>query len=212
MDSNNELFEQIKMDVFAGLGIKLSNQDPIFAMVMANQAAMKTFSAPIVEAIESIPLVLESSLNIIAVAVEEAERSADQLTTETKAVLAALSKVELESAHRRINDAVEQSVDSAVTGSLQRLKSEVVKLETDLRSLGTHTQSKRTLFANLLLSSVVLVLLGVFSTAAYVLYGVGIDNRDAADYWRSKYSDQQQIVGTLPPTYKKLFVEQRKPD
>lgn len=212
MDSNNELFEQIKMDVFAGLGIKLSNQDPIFAMVMANQAAMRTFSAPIVEAIESIPLVLESSLNIIAGAVEEAEKSADQLTTETKAVLAALSKVELESAHRRINDAVEQSVDSAVTGSLQRLKSEVVKLETDLRSLGTHTQSKRTLFANLLLSSVLLVLLGVFSTAAYVLYGVGIDNRDAADYWRSKYSDQQQIVGTLPPTYKKLFVEQRKPD
>ncbi|MBX4139532.1 hypothetical protein K1567_27355 [Pseudomonas sp. S5F11] len=212
MDNNNELFEQIKMDVFAGLGIKLSNQDPIFAMVMANQAAMRTFSAPIVEAIESIPLVLESSLNIIAGAVEEAERSAGQLTTETKAVLAALSKVELESAHRRIKDAVELSVDSAVTGSVQRLKSEVVKLETDLRSLGAHTKSKRTFFANLLLSSAVLVLLGVFSTAAYVLYGVGIDNRDAADYWRSKYSDQQQIVGTLPPTYKKLFVEQRKPN
>lgn len=212
MDSNNELFEQIKMDVFAGLGIKLSNQDPIFAMVMANQAAMRTFSAPIVEAIESIPLVLESSLNIIAGAVEEAERSAGQLTTETKAVLAALSKVELESAHRRINEAVEQSVDLAVTGSLQRVKSEVVKLETDLRSLGTHTQSRKTLFANLLLSAVVLSLVGVFSTAAYVLYNVGIDNRDAADYWHSKFSDQQQIVKTLPPTYKKLFVEQRKPD
>lgn len=212
MESNSELFEQIKMDVFAGLGIKLSNQDPIFAMVMANQAAMRTFSAPIVEAIESIPMVLEGSLNIIAGAVEEAERSAGQLTTETKAILAALSKVELESAHRRINDAVEKSVDVAVTGSLQRLKGEVVKLETDLRSLGTYPQGKKTFLANLTLSAVVLSLVGVFSTAAYVLYGVGIDNRDAADYWRTKFSEQQQVVGTLPPTYKKLFVEQRKSD
>ncbi|WP_426102938.1 hypothetical protein [Pseudomonas sp. PSPC3-3] len=212
MESNNELFEQIKMDVFAGLGMKLSNQDPIFAMVMANQAAMRTFSAPIVEAIESIPQVLESSLNIIADAVEEAEKSAGLLTIETKAVLAALAKVELDSAHRRITDAVERSADSAVTASLQRMQGDVVKLEANLRSMGTNPQGKKTFAANIILAGAILGLVGVFSAASYVLYGIGIDNRNSAEFWRSQYSDQQRVIGALPPTYKKLFGSQGKTD
>ncbi|PRW84426.1 hypothetical protein [Pseudomonas fluorescens] len=205
MESNNELFEQIKMDVFSSLGIKLSNQDPIFAMVMANQAAMRTFSAPIVEAIESIPGVLESSLNTIADAVEEAEKSSAQLTIETKGVLAALAKVELDSAHRRITDAVERSVDSAVSASLQRVQGEVVKLEASLRSVGTDPQGKKTFTANIILTGAVFCLIVFFSFASYLLYDVGIDNRNAANFWRSKYSDQQEVIGTLPASYKKLF-------
>jgi hypothetical protein len=210
MESNDELFEQIKMDVFSYLGIKLSNQDPIFAMVMANQAAMKTFSAPIIEAIESIPRVLESSLNIIADAVEEAEKSAGLLTVETKAVLTALAKVELDSAHRRITDAVERSADSAVTASLQRVQGEVVKLEANLRTIGTNPQGKKTFAANIILAGAILGLVVFFSAATYVLYDIGIDNRKAANFWRSQYSDQQDVIGTLPPTYKKLFGSQGK--
>ncbi|AGN33460.1 hypothetical protein PflA506_p0064 (plasmid) [Pseudomonas fluorescens A506] len=210
MDTNNELFEQIKMDVFAGLGIKLSNQDPIFAMVMANQAAMRTFSAPFVEAIEGIPKVLESSLNIIADAVEEAEQSAVLLSTETKALIAALAKVELDSAHRRITDAVERSADSAVTSSLQRVQGEVVKLEASLRTIGANPNGKKTLRANMLLAGAILGLVIFFSAASYVLYDIGVDNRMSANYWRSQYSTQQDVIGTLPPTYKKLFGSQGK--
>jgi len=202
---NNELFQQIKSDVFLRLGIKLSDQDPIFAMVLANQATMKTFSDPIVNAIQSIPDILEGSLNIIASAVEDAEKTAATLTAETKGVMVALSKIEVEAAHRRITEAVESSVDEALTNSLGRIQIDVQAIEGRVKSLGSSFRDKRASTLNLILAGGLVMIMGVFSAGLYVLYDVGMNNRDNAEFWKSQYGQQQQVINTLPPTVKKLF-------
>jgi len=202
---NNELFQQIKSDVFLRLGIKLSDQDPIFAMVLANQATMQTFSGPIVSAIESIPDVLEGSLNIIATAVEEAERTAGTLTAETKALLVALSKVEIESAHQRIREAVESSVDKALANSLNRVHADVQAIESKLKSTGANLRDRKASLLNLVLAGALFTLIGAFSLGLYVLYDIGMSNRNSAEFWKGKYSEQQDVINTLPPSVKKLF-------
>lgn len=202
---NNELFQQIKSDVFLRLGIKLSDQDPIFAMVLANQATMQTFSGPIVSAIESIPDVLEGSLNIIATAVEEAEKTAGTLTAETKALLVALSKVEIESAHQRIREAVESSVDKALAKSLNRVHADVQAIESKLKSTGANLRDRKASLLNLVLAGALFTLIGAFSLGLYVLYDIGMSNRNSAEFWKGKYSEQQDVINTLPPSVKKLF-------
>lgn len=205
---NSELFQQIKSDVFLRLGIKLSDQDPIFAMVLANQATMKTFSAPIVSAIESIPDILEGSLNIIANAVEDAEKTAASLTAETKGVMIALSKIEVEAAHRRISDAIESSIDKALTNSLGRIQIDVQSIEGKVKTLGSSFRDKRASTLNMVLAAGLVVVMSVFSAGLYVLYDVGMNNRDNAEFWKDQYGQQQQIINTLPPATKKLFGRQ----
>lgn len=198
---NNELFQEIKTDVFLRLGIKLSDQDPIFAMVMANQAVMKTFSDPIVTAVEGIPEALDGSLNIIASAVEEAEKTAITLMSETKGVMAALSKLEVEAAHNRIIDAVEQSVGTA----LGRVKADVSALEVKVKSLGSNFRDTKSMTVNIVLSCVVCLLLTLFSVGIYSIYDAGIESRKSADFWQKEFAKQQKVINTLPPAMKKQF-------
>jgi uncharacterized protein (DUF1501 family) len=198
---NNELFQQVKSDVFLRLGIKLSDQDPIFAMVMANQAVMKTFSDPIVTAVEGIPEALDGSLNIIASAVEEAEKTAVALMAETKGVMVALSKLEVEAAHNRIVDAVEQSVGTV----LGRVKGDVSALEAKIKSLGSSFRDTKSMTVNIVLACVVGLLLLLFSAGTYVLYDVGIGSRKTADFWQKEFAKQQQVINSLPPSVRKQF-------
>ena len=202
---NNELFQQIKSDVFLRLNIKLSDQDPIFAMVLANQATMQTFSQPIVSAIESIPDILEGSLNIIATAVEEAEKTAATITAETKALLVALSKVETESAHQRIREAIESSVDKALASSLNRVQADVQAIEGKVKSMGGSFRDKKASVLNLVLAGALFSLIGLFSLGLYVLYDIGMSNRNAAEFWKGKYVEQLNVISNLPPSVKKLF-------
>jgi uncharacterized protein (DUF1501 family) len=198
---NNELFQQVKSDVFLRLGIKLSDQDPIFAMVMANQAVMKTFSDPIVTAVEGIPEALDGSLNIIASAVEEAEKTAIALMAETKGVMVALSKLEVEAAHNRIVDAVEQSVGTV----LGRVKADVSALETKIKSLGSSFRDTKSMTVSIVLACVVGLLLLLFSAGTYVLYDVGIESRKTADFWQKEFAKQQKVINSLPPSVRKQF-------
>ena len=202
---NSEIFQQIKSDVYLNLGIKLSDQDPIFAMVLANQATMQTFKQPIVSAIESIPEVLEGTLNIIAAAVENAEKTAGTLTAETKALLVALSKVETEAAHQRIREAVESSVDKALGKTLNRVQVDIHEIEGKVKSLGGNFRDKKASLLNLVLAGSLFTLISVFSLGLYVLYDIGMSNRNSAEFWKEKYIEQQDVISSFPPSVKKLF-------
>lgn len=202
---NAELFEKIRLSVYSQQGWKLSIDDPVFTSVIATQLTMESYSAPIIEAIDRIPEILEGSLNVIASAVEEAENTSQALVSETKSLLVALAKVELEAAHRRITDTIDRSVESAVAVALKGVRDEVVSLESTLRFATDNLQPRKAFAANVILSTAIVVILVVFSTAGYVLYDIGVGNRKSADYWRTQYSQQQDVISTLPPTVKKLF-------
>lgn len=202
---NVELFEQIKLDIFRQLGVKVSDLDPLFAMVIANQIAMRTFSKPVSDAIESLPTALEKSVDIIAAAVEEAENTSERLVAETKSNMFALAKIELEGVHQRIATAIEKGVDDALGKSVVRLKSELSALEVKVKGVASSYRDKRAITLCVALATGLVVLIGFFGVGLYLLYKAGDDNRKAADFWRDEFSQQQRIINTLPPAFKKQF-------
>lgn len=202
---NVELFQQIKLEIFSQLGVKVSDLDPLFAMVIANQIAMRTFSKPVSDAIESLPSALEKSVEIIAAAVEEAENTTGKLVAETKSNMYALAKLELEGVHQRIGVAIEKSVDEALGKSVVRLKSELSAIEGKVKSVASSYRDKRAMTLCIALASGLVVLMSFFGVGLYMLYKAGDDNRKAADFWRDEYSQQQRIINTLPPALKKQF-------
>lgn len=207
---NAQLFQDIKRDVFMQIGVKISDLDPLFAMVIANQTAMRTFAKPVSDAIESLPGELEKSIEIIAAAVEEAENSANTLIAETKSNMFALAKMEIEGVHQRIGAAIEKSVDEALGTSVARLKTDLGALEGKVKSLSSSYRDKRAMTLCLALATGLVVLMCFFGVGTYMLYKAGSENQKAADFWRDEYSQQQRVINTLPPAFKKQFESNQK--
>lgn len=204
---DSELFEEIKLDVYQKLNYKLSDDDPIFAIVLANQKAITYFARPIVEAVESIPGIFESSLEKIATAVEIAEATADQLISETKSNLFAISKVEIEAAHSRLKDSLAAGIDQLLAEALGRVSGEVAELERRVKSTSSQTGMKKSFILNLVLAAGLLMTIAASSSALYALYSVGAKNLSDARYWRSEYDAQRDLIDKLPPSVKKQFTK-----
>lgn len=203
--SETELLEDIKLDIYKQLGIKVSVEDPLFATVLANKKAMDYFSRPIIEAVESIPSLFESSLEKIAVAVEEAEKTSEQLCAETKSNLYAVCKVELDAAHARLKENLASSVDLLLKESLAGVGDEISSLESRVKSVSANSGLKKAFLTNVILSAALVITVSISSVAVYGLYNAGAANLSDARAWRSLYDSQRQIIDTLPPSVQKQF-------
>jgi hypothetical protein len=184
-----DIIENLRGEAFRARGIKLSRDDPIFEIIFLSRAMQEQFSAPIVEAIENLPALLEKSLEKIVVAVEEAERTSESLQLETKSTIAALAKLELEAAHKNAKATLEACMEGAVSSALSQVKANVEDLERRTKTIATGSHDRRFVVACTALSVLSLTLTVLFSAGLYALYGAGVENRKAADYWYSQYQD-----------------------
>lgn len=199
------LLKDIKIEVYSQLGMKLSDQDPLFALLLANQQAMRFFSRPIIDAVESIPSLFEASLDKVATAVEEAEKTTDQLVNETKSNLYALCKVELDAAHLRLKEGLVVSIDQVLKESLAQVSVEVSDLERRVKGLSSNIGVKKAFMTNVLLSVSLLATLSVSAVAIYGLYSAGASNLSDARSWRAAYDSQREVIDKLPPQVRKQF-------
>lgn len=199
------LLKDIKVDVYSQLGMKLSDQDPLFAFLLANQRAMRFFSKPIIDAVESIPSLFEASLDKVATAVEEAEKTTDELVSETKSNLYALCKVELEAAHLRLKEGLVVSLDQVLKESLEKVSVEVSDLERRVKGLSSNVGVKKAFMTNVLLAVALIATLSVSAVAMYGLYSVAASNLADARSWRDAYDSQRTKIDKLPPQIRKQF-------
>ncbi|WP_324729643.1 hypothetical protein [Pseudomonas chlororaphis] len=202
---SDELLQTIRTEILLQFGVKVSELDPMFATVLANKIAMKAFTQPIVSAVESIPGLIEASLEVVASAVEEAEKTADTLVAETKANLFAVSKLELEASHQRIKEAIGTIVESTLAESLGRVQSDFTALQRNVKEVSGQFRGKNAARVNIILSGALVLLLGLFSTGMFALYTVGMENLKDAQAWKALYEEQQSVVRDLPPAIKKQF-------
>lgn len=201
----DDLLSEIRAEILLKFGSKVSDSDPMFATVLANKIALKVFTQPIVEAVESIPAVIEASLEVVAAAVEEAEKTADALVAQTKANLFAISKLEMEASHQRIRDSISDIVESTLADSLGRVQGDLANLQRDVKDASGQFSGRSATKVNFILSGALLMLIGLFSAGSFSLYKTGMENRNDAQAWKAIYEDQQKVINSLPPAVKKQF-------
>ncbi|PUA41475.1 hypothetical protein C5U62_31390 [Pseudomonas protegens] len=87
-EKTDDVLEVIRANVLSKLDIKISKDDPIFSLVLANQAVLDRLADPLVLAVKQIPGEMGLGIEKIAAAVENAERTVEKLVEEGKTALA----------------------------------------------------------------------------------------------------------------------------
>lgn len=180
------LRDEIKAWLLLKEGIKLSDDDPVFAYLLANQRVLELFSNPILTAIAELPKALEASLQTLALAVEASEKASSDLSVQTQGALRGIAKVELESAHGGLKEAIQGTVERLLTTHLEQANKEVSKLERQMKSLGSVSNRGKSSLVTTCLALSLLVVTCVSSAGGYVLYQAAQENKRAAQYWHDQ--------------------------
>lgn len=180
------LRDEIKTAVLLEQGVKLSDQDPLFAYLIGNQRVLDNFHAPIVAAINALPEALGESVQIIAAAVEASEKAASDLANQTQGALKGIAKVELESAHRAAQATIQGTVATLLTGALQGAGKEVTDLERRVKAMGGGWGGARSVLVTTCLSVALAATIVIASAGGLVLYHWGQQHSEAAAYWHGQ--------------------------
>ncbi|RMV31705.1 hypothetical protein ALP14_05003, partial [Pseudomonas amygdali pv. myricae] len=72
--NDNEISKLIRESVFSETGIRLSEQDPVISVILANKMLLNEAGGALHEVVRDIPNAIESSIEKIVLAVEDSER------------------------------------------------------------------------------------------------------------------------------------------
>ncbi|HDL7537418.1 TPA: hypothetical protein PXN94_004145 [Yersinia enterocolitica] len=140
--------------------------------------------------LKSLPEEINQSLNTIADATEEAEKTVEQLKTDTKQYITEMISSELLNAKQNINVIIKENIDRTLKNSLESASKHADDIEHKVKFLSHNIRDKNATWLNIILSITLAVLLGVFSVSTYYLYKIGTENKEQAAYWYDKYQQQ----------------------
>ena len=180
------LRSDIKAEVFKRLNIKLTDDDPIFAYLVANDQVLESFSKPIFDAIEALPGALGESVLAIAGAVEVCEQAATDLIKQTQGELRGIARVEVESAHVAVKEAVTASVNQLLTQSLVTVKNELAEVERRAKSVGSGWASARSQVVTTCLAISLAAVVAVSLVVGFALKHSADEQEKAAAYWHGQ--------------------------
>jgi hypothetical protein len=208
--NDDGLNKEIRNAVFSELGIRLSEHDPVFSVVVANKLMLGSAGEALHEVVKGIPQAIESSISKIVLAVEDSEKTVGSLRDETKGMLNALAKLEVEEAHRRVKEIVATDITKSVVDSTQLLQSAIVSAERKILEMSTSLRDSR-LFMTSMILSISLACLVLFSgTGIFMMYNSVNDSRDTAQFWYEKYQKQNDALETLSPGVRKQITDALK--
>ena len=205
---DESVLKEIKEEVFSQQDIKLSEQDPLFTLIIANQRVLDNFSRPFTQALKEMPGKISDSLNLLVSAVEDAEGTAEKLMANTQASLKSLAKDEVELAALQ----VQRKLEYSVVNTLAKANLEIQEIEKRVKSISSNYSDPKAMTINIVLAGVIATLLIIFSAGLYVLYDRGMESREAADYWYKKHMKQQRAIDGLPAVTKKKILDELKSD
>lgn len=185
--TNDDLKQHVKSVVFNEQGIKISDDDPLLAYVLTNKIVHEALVEPVVSALEALPGALAETLERVIAAVEEAERSSEQLANETKGTMTALAKLQVESAHQRIADCINDAVLNGLNGPLEKANVSIAAIERKAVAVSASTANRTTSLVVASLAGALMVVTVMFSLGLYMLYTQGKESRSAASYWHGQY-------------------------
>ncbi|MEQ4258912.1 hypothetical protein [Pseudomonas syringae] len=208
--NDNEISKLIRESVFSETGIRLSEKDPVISVILANKMLLNEAGGALHEVVRDIPNAIESSIEKIVLAVEDSERTVGSLRDETKGMLNALAKLEVEETHQRIKNVVSEDISLMVGQSTKALNAAALAAENKIKTLGAGLRDSKLFMANIALSIGLAFAVIFFCVGGVVVYNFAQEAKSASDYWYGRYQQQQEAVDSLPAATKKLIADRIK--
>ncbi|MCX8963069.1 hypothetical protein EHW64_18605 [Erwinia psidii] len=147
---------------------------------------------------------LRESLELIADAVEQAEKTAQELQRETQSNLKAVYELQVEKLNRETRSVIEESFSKAIKDEMHKTKKIALNLQDTLQNFPSYfgNQYKKLCY---LMAAILVLVIFVFGFGMNALYlqsksweqrSVGIFNA---------YQEQQKIIMTLPDNERNKF-------
>lgn len=198
-----DLINKIRNAVFEHHGVRLSQDDPIFTVILANKLMLNDAGGAIRETVNDLPQAITSAIEKIVLAVEDSEKTVGSLRIETKSMLAALAKMEVEEAHRRIRDIVAADASTALSQSTKSLQGLIQNAEHKIKELNAGIRESKVFVANTLLSVTLTMVTLTACVGIYMLNAHANEQRESANLWFAENQKLERAVENLPPAYKK---------
>jgi hypothetical protein len=180
------LRDQIKTAVLLQQQQKLSDSDPLFTYLISNVAVLESFSKPIFDAIEALPGALGESVFALAKSVEECENAASDLIKQTQGELRGIARVEVDSAHIAVKEAVKASVDQLLIQSLGTVRNELAEVERRAKAIGGGWGSARSQVITFCLAVSLAAVVAVSTVVGFALKHSAEEQKKAAAYWHEQ--------------------------
>lgn len=206
--SSAEFRNSVKNAVYAEHGIRLSDDDPVFAVLLANKLILDEAGRSLQQVLKELPHALETSIYKIVAAVEDSEQTVDSLRSEAKGMLMALTKIELENAHVKVKEVINTSYVDALNEASESFQSTLAAADKKIRSMSSSMNATRLTMTNIMLG-IALTFTVMFSCiGGYVLYDFAQESkRDALAFYKLS-ERQQKAIDTLPVPLRKQVTDQ----
>lgn len=205
--SDQSLNNTIRNAVFSELGIRLDSEDPVFTVVLANRMLLDQAGGAVQEAVREIPSAITAAIEKIVLAVEDSEKTVGSLRDETKGMLQAVARLEVENTHLHIKGQLAESAKTALEPSTRLLNSAISEAESKIKQMTSAARPTRLYLANVCLSvamGVAMIAITVMGAAWYASYS---DANSSAMHWYKLYSNQSAAIDGLPSNIKKQVTE-----
>lgn len=205
--SDQSLNSTIRNKVFSELGIRLDSEDPVFTVVLANRMLLDQAGGAVQDAVREIPSAITAAIEKIVLAVEDSEKTVGSLRDETKGMLRAVARLEIENTHLHIKDQLAESAKIALEPSTRLLTSAIAEAESKIKQMNSAVRPTKLYLANVCLSiavGVAVIAITVMGAAWYASYS---NANSFATHWYKLYSNQTAAIDGLPANIKKQVLE-----
>ncbi|PII85128.1 hypothetical protein BL250_12505 [Erwinia sp. OLTSP20] len=147
---------------------------------------------------------LRESLELIADAVEQAEKTAQELQRETQSNLKAVSELEIEKLNKETRSVIEESFSKAINDEMHKTEKIALNLQDTLQKFPSYFGNQYKKLCYLMAAILVLVIFvcGFGMTALY-LQSKSWEQRSVGIF--NAYQEQQKIIMTLPDNERNKF-------
>lgn len=164
--------------------------------------------------IKAIPKVLElsmsDSLNIVANAVEDAEKTALVLQETTKDAIRAVTAKAAFDAGAELSTAIHQTLERILDPALNKASVQILSLESQVAKISGNVRDRHaTRFNYMMLAGLIITVLMMIGAMAWLAV-VSQDANETNKWFYNEYKTQRAIIESLPPDIKKRFVSSKE--
>lgn len=145
---DNEQRQKIAIKIYESTGVMYDKDDPVFALALINSEVNKILISDLeqkqqhlIDAIERIPSMIETSLETLIAGLEEAEKSFDELAVKHRNIL----NNQLDEAKLEIRSAIKTEIVGGMSEEIQNANQQLNLLSRKIASSGNNTIGNRLL-------------------------------------------------------------------
>ncbi|EBR1018892.1 hypothetical protein BRQ86_14150 [Salmonella enterica] len=165
---NDEQRQKIAIKLYKDTNVMYDKDDPIFALAIINAEVNKILISDLeqkqqnlIDAIEKIPSMIETSLETLIAGLEEAENSFDELAVKHRSVL----NNQLDEAKLEIRTSIKNEIVGGISEEIQSANQQLNLLNSKIASAGNNTIGNKLLMflgLNVVVTMLAIVLCGYF--------------------------------------------------